>query len=286
MVSQFKLSDIAVDVVLKDVKNIHLSVRPPSGRVRIVAPLRTSPDAIRLFAISKLDWIKQQRRKLRQQERETPLEYLDRESHSVWGRRYLLTISEREQAPSIDLKQSRILLQVRPGTDEHKRRALVERWYREQLKKAVPPLLAKWQPLMDVKVASKVPTPTREGMASAVVSTKAEDRASGGPPWGTRNGDLRHRWDDVRRVSPGRVQSEIENLGSHPQRTAIRARSRCGPSSPPPSLASFAGSGEPDRSEAKVLASLNHPNIWSGPPGQGRSSRPCRSSSRAPARMP
>ena len=152
MVSQIKLGDIAVDVVLKDIKNVHLSVYPPRGRVRISAPRRRSIDTIRVFAISKLDWIKQQQRKLREQERETPREYLDRESHYVWGKRYLLTVSESDEPPSIELRHSRILLGVRPRTDEHKRQALVEEWYREQLKEAVPPLLARWQPMLGVKV--------------------------------------------------------------------------------------------------------------------------------------
>ena len=94
MVTQIKLGDIAVDVVLKDIKNVHLSVYPPTGRVRISAPPRMSLDTIRVFAISKLGWIKQQQKKLREQERETPREYLDRESHYVWGKRYLLKVVE------------------------------------------------------------------------------------------------------------------------------------------------------------------------------------------------
>ena len=152
MVHQLKLGEIVVDVVLKDIKNVHLSVYPPTGRVRISAPRRMSLDSIRVFGISKLDWIKQQQTKLREQERETAREYLDLESHYVWGKRYLLRVSEREEPPSIELKHSRLLLRVRPGTDEHKRQALVEEWYRGQMKKVVPPLLAKWQPLMGVRV--------------------------------------------------------------------------------------------------------------------------------------
>lgn len=152
MVSQINLGDIAVDVVLKDIKNVHLSVHPPTGRVRISAPKRMRLDTIRVFAISKLDWIKQQQTKLRAQERETPREYVERESHYVWGKRYLLTVSESDEPPSIDLKHSRMLLRVRPRTDEDKRKALVEEWYRQQLKEAVPPLLARWQPLLDVGV--------------------------------------------------------------------------------------------------------------------------------------
>ena len=97
MVTQLKLGDIAVDVVLKDIKNVHLSVYPPTGRVRISAPLRMNLDTIRVFAISKLGWIKQQQKKLREQERETPREYLDRESHYVWGKRYLLKVIEKRR---------------------------------------------------------------------------------------------------------------------------------------------------------------------------------------------
>lgn len=152
MVSQIKLGDIAVDVVLKDIKNVHLSVHPPTGRVRISAPKRMSIDTIRVFAISKLDWIKHQQAKLREQERETPREYVDRESHYVWGKRHLLTICESDDPPSVELKHSRMLLRVRPGTVQDKRNALVDQWYREQIKKALPPLLMRWQPLMKVNV--------------------------------------------------------------------------------------------------------------------------------------
>ncbi len=152
MMSQIKLGDIAVDVVLKDIKNVHLSVHPPTGRVRISAPKRMNIETIRVFAISKLDWIKQQQKKLREQERETPREYIDRESHYVWGKRYLLTTSERDERPLIELKHSSMLLRVRAGTDEDKRQALLEAWYRERLKEAVPPLLERWQPLLSVAV--------------------------------------------------------------------------------------------------------------------------------------
>jgi predicted metal-dependent hydrolase len=152
MGSQIKLGDIPVDVVLKAIKNVHLSVHPPTGRVRIAAPKRMSIDTIRVFAISKLDWIKQQQTKLREQERETPREYVDRESHYVWGKRYLLTVFESDEPPSVELKHSRMVLRMRPGTDERRRQALMEAWYREQIKQAVPLLLARWQPLMGVRV--------------------------------------------------------------------------------------------------------------------------------------
>ena len=100
-VARFDLGDIAVDVVFKDIKNVHLSVNPPHGAVRIAAPARMKLDTIRVFAVSKLAWIKRQRKKLQEQERETPREFLDRESHYVWGKRYLLKVIEADEAPSV-----------------------------------------------------------------------------------------------------------------------------------------------------------------------------------------
>jgi predicted metal-dependent hydrolase len=152
MVTQIAFGNITVDVVLKDIKNIHLSVYPPRGRVRISAPSRMRLDTIRIFAISRLGWIKQQQQKLQEQERETRREYLDRESHYLWGKRYLLRVIEGDEAPSVALKHRWMLLRVRPGTDAKKKQAIVEAWYRQQLKAAVPPLIGRWEPLLGVKV--------------------------------------------------------------------------------------------------------------------------------------
>ena len=153
MATQIQLGEIAVDVVQKDIKNVHLSVHPPTGRVRISAPTRMKTESIRLFAISKLGWIKQQQKKLRDQLRETPREFLDRESHYVWGKRYLLTVAELDEPPSVELKHNRMLLHVRPGTDQETVVAIVDAWYRDQVRKAVPALIAKWEPLIGVDVA-------------------------------------------------------------------------------------------------------------------------------------
>jgi hypothetical protein len=152
MGKQIALGEITVDVVKKDIKNIHLSVYPPNGGVRISAPMRMSIDTIRVFAISKLGWIKQQQRKLREQERETPREYLDRESHYVWGKRYLLSVVEIDEPPGVELKHSRMLLRARPGTTQEDAEAVVDAWYRKQIKEAALPLIAKWEPLLGVKV--------------------------------------------------------------------------------------------------------------------------------------
>jgi len=152
MVTQINLGEIAVDVVKKDIKNIHLSVYPPAGRVRISAPLRMDLDTIRVFAITKLGWIKSQQKKLRAQERETPREYMDRESHYLWGKRYLLKIEEQDAAPKVELKHNKMILRIRPATSQERKQEILEAWYREQLKAALPPLIAKWEVLMGVKV--------------------------------------------------------------------------------------------------------------------------------------
>src|SRR5208283_4659418 len=151
MPTQVKLGDLALNVILKDIKNVHLSVHPPTGRVTVSAPLRMSLDTIRVFAISKLGWIKQQQRKLQEQERETPREYLDRESHYVWGRRYLLKVDEAA-ALKIELKHSKMTLHVGSGANHDTKHAIVARWYRDQIRAAVPDLIAMWEPLLGVKV--------------------------------------------------------------------------------------------------------------------------------------
>ena len=127
------------DVVLKDIKNIHLSVYPPNGRVRISAPAAHEPgDHPRLRHLQAgLDQAAADASSS-EQERETPREYLERESHYVWGKRYLLQVVEIEQPPSVELKHSHLLLQVRPGADEKKKQAVMDEWYRRQVRLAVP----------------------------------------------------------------------------------------------------------------------------------------------------
>jgi predicted metal-dependent hydrolase len=150
--SQIELGDIVVDVVKKDIKNIHLSVYPPTGSVRISAPLRMDLATIRVFAITKLGWIKAQQRKLREQERETPRDYVDRETHFVWGKRYLLKVIEHDAAPSIELQHSTLVMYVRTNSAREKKAAILEGWYRDLLKAELPPLIAKWEQIMGVQV--------------------------------------------------------------------------------------------------------------------------------------
>jgi predicted metal-dependent hydrolase len=152
MVTRLELAGIAVDVIRKDIRNVHLSVYPPTGKVRISAPLRMDLATIRLFAIAKLGWMRQQQKKVNAQERETPREYLERESHYLWGRRYLLKIVEKDASPAVELQHSRIVLRLRPGSGPEKKQETLDDWYRTQLKAAVPAVIAKWEPLMGVKV--------------------------------------------------------------------------------------------------------------------------------------
>ncbi len=151
MAEHIDLGDIRVEVQRKNNKHAHLYVYPPEGRVHISAPLHMGMDALRAFAISKLSWIKAQQRQMRAQIREPEREYLNRESHQVWGKRYLLEVVETDAAPVVELKHSTLVLQIRPGSSEARRQQLLESWYREQLREKLPTLLGKWQPQMGVE---------------------------------------------------------------------------------------------------------------------------------------
>lgn len=152
MAAQIELGGTRVDVVHKNIKNLHLSVLPPQGKVRVAAPLHMKLDTIRVFVISRLAWIRSQQNKMQVQERETPRQYLSRESHYVWGKRYLLQKVEKDEAPTIVLKRSRLVMQVRPEASETRCQSLLDAWYREQIRTTVPGLVAKWEPVMGVRV--------------------------------------------------------------------------------------------------------------------------------------
>ena len=152
MTVTLRLGNVTVDVQHKDIKHLHLSVHPPQGHVRIAAPVRMKLDTIRVYAISKLPWIRQQQRKLREQEREAPREFVDRESHYLWGRRRLLKVVEAEAAPSVKLAHTRMTLQMRPGSSIEQRQAVVARWYRDEIKERLPALLSTWEPRLGVKL--------------------------------------------------------------------------------------------------------------------------------------
>lgn len=147
------IGGVPVDVTFKDIKNVHLSVHPPTGRVRISAPRRMSLDNVRLFAVSKIGWIKRHQSKLARQAREAPREYLERESHYVWGRRYLLTIKEGGAKPSVTLGHRSLELTMPRATPFEKREAALSEWYRTELREKAEIALAKWAKRLGVEIA-------------------------------------------------------------------------------------------------------------------------------------
>jgi len=132
---KIKIGDISIDVIQKNIKNIHLSVHPPSGRVRISAPSRINLETLRIYAISKIDWIRKQQRKIRGQERIAARDYTERESHYYLGKRYLLRIFEQEAKPKVILRHETIDLYVRKNSSKLKKRQVLEYWYRDNLRK-------------------------------------------------------------------------------------------------------------------------------------------------------
>jgi len=151
---QIEISDCTIDVVRKRIKNMHLSVYPPTGRVRIAAPLNVDDAAVKLFAISKLAWIKKNQRKFEQQERQSPRAFAERESHYFEGRRYLLRVTEHEAPPKVIIKtKTYIDLYVRPNTSIEQRQIILNEWYRKQLKNQIPELIAKWEKTIGVTVS-------------------------------------------------------------------------------------------------------------------------------------
>ena len=152
MSEMFKLGEISIAVTRKDIKNVHLSVHPPDGRVTLVAPTATRLEVARAYAISKLRWIRAQQEKLESQARETPRAFIERESHHLWGRRYLLTVVECDAKPSVSLDHKRITLSLRPGSNYAKRASVIHEWHKSLLHSFIPPLIAKWEPHLGVSV--------------------------------------------------------------------------------------------------------------------------------------
>jgi predicted metal-dependent hydrolase len=152
VIHKIDIGNIVADVVLKDIKNIHLSVFPPSGRVRISAPSRMDLETIRIFAISKLSWIKKQQTKIQQQERESQRDFTTRESHYFLGKRYLLQVIEADSKPFVTIKHNLIVLTIRPDSNVEQKQVVLQEWYRDQLKPIVSKLIEKWSQVLNVTV--------------------------------------------------------------------------------------------------------------------------------------
>jgi predicted metal-dependent hydrolase len=143
---------INIDVVYKNIKNLHISVYPPVGRVRVAAPERLNEEQIRLAVIQRLPWIRRQRRQLQQAARQSPREMVTGESHYVWGRRYRLKIIERPGRAHVELDGERLLVYIPEGTHTDSRIKLLQEWRRTQLRLAVPPLIDRWEQVIGREV--------------------------------------------------------------------------------------------------------------------------------------
>ena len=170
-----QLGEIKIEIVQKDIKNLHLSVYPPMGRVKIAAPAKMSLDTIRIYAISKLSWIRKQQEKIRSQKREAPREYLNKESHYFLGKRYQLKVIESNEVPYVKLNHKTLELSVRSNADLAKRKEILDNWYREQLRELATTLITKWEKKMKLKV---------EELGIKKMKTK----------WGTCNEDAKRIW--------------------------------------------------------------------------------------------
>lgn len=147
------IGNVEIDVVRKDIKNMHLAVYPPNGRIRLAAPEKTDHEIVRLFAISKLGWIKKHVKTFKEQPRETPRTFVSGESHYYQGKRYLLQVIEYKGYNRVLLVGTKTLkMFIRPETPTSKRAEILREWYRKQLKEQIPELLEKWEKIIGVKV--------------------------------------------------------------------------------------------------------------------------------------
>jgi len=152
MSTTISVGEITLEVIHKNIKNVHLSVYPPTGRVRIAAPSHMDLETVRLFAISKISWIRRNQKRHLNQERETPREFIERESHYLWGKRLLLKVVEKEAVPVVQAQQRFLKLQVRPGASRESRADIMGSWYRGQIRSEAEPLIALWEKRLGIKV--------------------------------------------------------------------------------------------------------------------------------------
>lgn len=153
MTESIQVGDMVIAVTRKDIKNVHLSVHPPNGRVTIAVPSETRLEVARAYVVSKIGWIRAHQEKLQAQERESSRAFIERESHYLWGRRYLLSVVEEDVKPSVRDSHRRITLAVRPGSSAAKREAVMHDWHKALLHEAVPPLIKKWESKLGVAVS-------------------------------------------------------------------------------------------------------------------------------------
>lgn len=152
MIETIQLGEISIAVSRKNIKNVHLSVHPPDGRVTLAAPRTTRLEVARAYAATKLGWIRAQQAKFADQERETPRRFVGRETHYLWGRPRLLIIRHHDAPPTVKMDHKHITLTVRPGSSATKRAEVIHNWHKSLLHGVVPKLIQKWEPKLNVKV--------------------------------------------------------------------------------------------------------------------------------------
>ena len=150
---QLQVADIAVEVVRKNIKNLHIGAYPPEGRVRVAAPIRLSDEAIRLAVVSRLAWIRKRQARFASQLRQSEREFVTGESHYFEGRRYRLDVVEGNKRPSALLRNRAFIeMHVPPNTDRTFREDVLYRWYRREIKARLAALCEEWEPKVDVEV--------------------------------------------------------------------------------------------------------------------------------------
>lgn len=169
---------LEVDVVYKDIKNLHIGVYPPVGRVRVAAPERLDDEHVRLAVIQRLPWIKKQRAQLQAANRQSEREMVNGESHFIWGTRYRLKVIERPGRAHLEVEGPRLLLYIAAETTAETRRAVLDRWYRDQLRSALAEVVADWEQRLGLTVPK---------WSIRRMKTK----------WGSCNRETRHIWFNV-----------------------------------------------------------------------------------------
>ena len=145
-----QIGNLNVEIRRKAIKNLHISVLPPSGAVRVSAPLKMSDDAVKMAVASRLLWIKKQQSIFENQARETTREIVSGESHYLWGKRYLLEVLPTTGRHRLEVEHRKIKLFVFCPSNFKNQTAVIETFYRNELKREIAKLLAKWQPKMGV----------------------------------------------------------------------------------------------------------------------------------------
>jgi predicted metal-dependent hydrolase len=139
-------------IVRKAIKNVHLSVLPPEGKVRVTAPVAMNDDAIRILLATRLGWINRQQTKFRDQQRQTSREYVSGESHYLFGKRYRLEVRYDDAPPRVEAKSNgKLFLYVRPNATQAKRHEVVTEWYRSELHQLLEDLISRWQDKIGVR---------------------------------------------------------------------------------------------------------------------------------------